>query len=106
MGEVHEVICDTQQSASKIKWLLCWAGFYYPSMIANFFLYCKGCEECEQFSNTQLVPTAMMHPIIKPWPFRGWGLDFISQIHPSDQKDIALYWLLHIISQSGSKLCL
>jgi transposase InsO family protein len=24
----------------------------------------------------------MMHPIIKPWPFRGWGLDFIGQIHP------------------------
>jgi len=28
----------------------------------------------------------MMHPIIKPWPFRGWGLDFIGQIHPASSK--------------------
>jgi hypothetical protein len=27
-----------------------------------------------------------MHPIIKPWPFRGWGLDFIRQIHPASSK--------------------
>jgi hypothetical protein len=28
----------------------------------------------------------MMHPVIKPWPFRGWGLDFIGEIHPSSSK--------------------
>ena len=28
----------------------------------------------------------MLHPIIKPWPFHGWGLDFISQIHPPPPK--------------------
>jgi hypothetical protein len=28
------------------------------------------------------VPAAMLHPIIKPWSFHGWGLDFIGQIHP------------------------
>jgi hypothetical protein len=33
-----------------------------------------------------LVPAAMMHHIIKPWPFRGWGMDFIGQIHPSSSK--------------------
>ena len=27
-----------------------------------------------------------MHPIIKPWPFRGWGLDFIRQINPPSSK--------------------
>jgi hypothetical protein len=27
------------------------------------------------------VPSALLHPIIKPWPFRGWGLDFIGKIH-------------------------
>jgi hypothetical protein len=25
----------------------------------------------------------MLYPVIKPWPFRGWGLDFVSEIHPS-----------------------
>jgi hypothetical protein len=34
----------------------------------------------------QLAPAAMLHPIIKSWPFRGWSLDFIAQIHPSSSK--------------------
>jgi hypothetical protein len=34
----------------------------------------------------QLAPAAMMHPIIKPCPFRGWGLDFIGQIYPPSSK--------------------
>jgi hypothetical protein len=42
-------------------------------MIADCFRYYKGCEECQKFENIQLVPTAMLDPIIKPWPFRGWG---------------------------------
>jgi transposase InsO family protein len=28
----------------------------------------------------------MMHPIIKSWPFRGWGLNFIGQMHPLSLK--------------------
>jgi hypothetical protein len=31
----------------------------------------EGCEECQRFGGIQLVPTAMLHPIVKPWPFRG-----------------------------------
>ena len=27
-----------------------------------------------------------MHPIIKPWTFRGWGLDFVGQINPPSSK--------------------
>jgi hypothetical protein len=32
------------------------------------------------------VSAALMHPIIKPWHFRGWGMDFIGKIHPSSSK--------------------
>jgi hypothetical protein len=28
----------------------------------------------------------MLHLIIKPWRFCGWGLDFIGQIHPPSSK--------------------
>jgi transposase InsO family protein len=28
----------------------------------------------------------MMDPIIKSWPFRGWGLNFIGQMHPLSSK--------------------
>jgi hypothetical protein len=31
--------------------------------------------------SVQLAPAAMLHPIIKSCPFRGWALDFVSQIH-------------------------
>jgi len=32
------------------------------------------------------VPTALLHPIIKSWPFRGWGLDFIGHINLPSSK--------------------
>jgi len=28
----------------------------------------------------------MLHHIVKPWLFRGWGSDFIGQIHPSSSR--------------------
>jgi hypothetical protein len=34
----------------------------------------------------QTVPASMLHPIVKSWPFRGWGLDFIGEIHPSSSE--------------------
>jgi hypothetical protein len=55
-------------------------------MMADCSRYYKGCEEYQRFGNVQLVPAAMLHPFIKPWPFRGWGLDFIGQIHPPSSK--------------------
>jgi hypothetical protein len=69
-----------------MKWFLRRADFYWPTMMADYFWYYKGCEECQRFGNIQLVLAAMLHPIIKPWPFLGWGLDFIGQIHSSSFK--------------------
>jgi hypothetical protein len=86
MDEVHEGICGTHQSTRKMKRLLWSGGFYWPTMIADCFQYYKGCEECQKLGNIQLVPAAMMHSIIKPWQFKGWGLDFIGQIHPPSSK--------------------
>jgi hypothetical protein len=86
MGEVHEGICCSHQSAHNMKWLLHRAGFYWPTMLNDCFRYYKGCESCQKFGDVQLAPTAMLHPIIKPWPFHGWALDFIGQIHPASSK--------------------
>jgi hypothetical protein len=55
-------------------------------MIANCFRYYKGCEECQKHGDVQLVPAALLHLIIKPWPFRGWVLDFTGKIHPPSTK--------------------
>jgi hypothetical protein len=86
MGEVHEGICGTHQSAHKMRWLIKRAGFYWPTLLDDCFRYYKGCEACQKFGNIQLAPAAMLNPIIKPWRFRGWGLDFIGEIHPSSSK--------------------
>ena len=32
------------------------------------------------------MPAVLLYPIIKPWPFRGLGLDFIGQINPPSLK--------------------
>jgi hypothetical protein len=55
-------------------------------MINDCFRYYKGCESCQKFKDVQLTPAAMMHLIIKPWPFHGWALDFVGQIHPASSK--------------------
>ena len=51
MGELHEGICGTHQPASKMKWLLHRASFYWPTMMADCFRYYKGCKECQKFRN-------------------------------------------------------
>jgi hypothetical protein len=69
-----------------MKWLLHRARFYWPTMINNCFRYYKGCESCQKFRDVQLAPTSMLHPMIKPWPFCSWALDFIGQIHHASSK--------------------
>jgi hypothetical protein len=51
MGEVHEGICGTHQSAHKMKWLLRRAGFYWLTMLNDYFRYYKGCESCQKFGD-------------------------------------------------------
>jgi hypothetical protein len=83
MAEVHKGICDTHQSAPKMKWLLRRSSFYWPDMIVDCFKYYKGCQVCQKIGDLQLVPAAELHPIIKPWPFRDgyWTLQEIFIIH-------------------------
>jgi hypothetical protein len=83
MGEVHEGICVTHQSEHKMKWLLIHVGFYWLTMLNDCFRYHKGYESYRKFGDVQLAHVAMLHPIIKPWSFRGWALDFVVQIHPA-----------------------
>jgi hypothetical protein len=60
--------------------------------------YQKGCKACQRFGNIQLAPISVMNSTMKSWPFRGWGVDLISEIH---LRGIDLYLLLLIISPSG-----
>jgi hypothetical protein len=86
MEEIHEVICGTHLSAHKMKWFLRHVMFYWMTMINDCFRYYKGCESYQKFRDVQLAPAAILHPIIKPWSFHGWALDFVGQIHPASSK--------------------
>jgi transposase InsO family protein len=86
MREVHESICGTHQSSHKIKWFLHRVGFYWLTMINDWFRYYKGCELCQKFKDVHLAPAVMLHPMIKQWLFHGWALDFVDQIHHASSK--------------------
>jgi hypothetical protein len=51
-------------------------------MMDNHVKYQKGCEVCQRFRNIQVAHAGIMNSIVKSWLFRGWGLDFIGEIHP------------------------
>jgi hypothetical protein len=55
-------------------------------MLEDCFKYYKGCQACQRFGRVQIVPASAMNPIIKPWPFRGWGMDMIGKINPPSSK--------------------
>jgi IS30 family transposase len=55
-------------------------------MLEDCFEYYKGCQDCQKFGNIKRVPASSLNPIIKPWPFRGWGIDLIGQINPPSSK--------------------
>ena len=86
MGEVHEGICGAHQSAYKMKWIIHRTGYFWPTILEDCFEYYKGCQDCQCFGNIQKSPASAMNPIIKPWSFRGWGIDLIGQIFPPSSK--------------------
>jgi ribonuclease HI len=86
MSEVHDGLCGAHQSAYRMKWVTRHTGCYWPTMLEDCFEYYKGCQDCQKFGNIQRVPTSALNPIIKPWPFRAWGIDLIGQINPSSSK--------------------
>jgi hypothetical protein len=86
LHEVHEGTCGTHQSAHKMKWLIRRLGYYWPTMLEDCFKYYKGCQACQRFEKIQMVPASVMNPIVKPWPFRGWGMDMIGKINLASSK--------------------
>jgi hypothetical protein len=55
-------------------------------MLEDCFKYYKGCQPCQRFGKIQMVLASVMNPIIKPWPFRGWGMHMIGKINPPSSK--------------------
>jgi hypothetical protein len=86
MSEVHDGLRGAHQSAYRMKWVIRQTGCYWPMMLEDCFENYKGCQDCQKFRNIQIVPASVLNPIIKPCPFRGWGIDLIGQINPPSSK--------------------
>jgi hypothetical protein len=62
-------------------------GYFWPTILEDCFEYYKGCQDCQKFGNIQRAPALAINPIIKPCPFKGWGIDSIGQIYLSSSKN-------------------
>jgi hypothetical protein len=51
IGEVHDGMCGTHQSAQKMKWAIQRAGLYCPSMVDDCIRYKKGYRACQRFGD-------------------------------------------------------
>ncbi|CAL8169244.1 unnamed protein product [Prunus armeniaca] len=92
MTESHEGICGPHQSGVKMRWLVRRHGYCWPTILKNYIEYAKGCIKCQIYGPIQRVPAEALHPVTKPWPFRGWAVDIISKIYPAASNQHA--WIL------------
>ncbi|XP_058180182.1 uncharacterized protein LOC131298724 [Rhododendron vialii] len=83
MGEVHEGTCGAHQAGDKMRWLIKRHGYYWPNIRADCIQYAKGCQQCQKHGPIQRIPAHQLQSIVKPWPFRGWAIDMIGEIHPA-----------------------
>ncbi|GKV11259.1 hypothetical protein SLEP1_g22525 [Rubroshorea leprosula] len=53
----------------------------------ELLLRCLGLDEsCHVMLDVHNAPAFEFHPIVKPWPFRGWAIDLIGKIYPPSSK--------------------
>ncbi|XP_050150474.1 uncharacterized protein LOC126625417 [Malus sylvestris] len=86
MVKVHEGVCGAHQAGTKMRWLLRRYGYFLPDMEKDCKSYARGCEKCQRHGPLQHIPFVPLNPVVKPWPFRGWAMDFIGQIYTSSSK--------------------
>ncbi|CAL2277250.1 unnamed protein product [Prunus armeniaca] len=92
MVESHKGICGAHQSGIKMRWLVRRHDYYWSTILKNCIEYAKGCIKCQIYGPIQRVPADAVHPVTRPWPFRGWAVDIIGKIYPSTSNQHA--WIL------------
>jgi hypothetical protein len=73
LHDVHEGACRTHQSTHKMKWLIRWSGYHWPTMLEDCFKYSKRVSGMSKILENTYGTTSTMNPIVKPWPFRASG---------------------------------
>jgi hypothetical protein len=104
MVEVHEGICGTYQSASKMKLLLRRAGFYWPNMIADCFKYYKGYKVCQKSVIYRWFLLSNYITLSSLGPLEAGVLTLWAKFIHHRPRSIGLYQQLHTISPNAPKL--
>ncbi|CAN6542580.1 unnamed protein product [Malus baccata var. baccata] len=81
MVEVHEGICGAHQAGTKMRWLIRRYGYFWPDVEKDCKSYARGCKECQRHGPLQHVLSIPLNSVVKPWPFKGWAMNFIGKWH-------------------------
>ncbi|CAL8168429.1 unnamed protein product [Prunus armeniaca] len=82
MGKSQEEICGAHPSSIKMRWLIRRHDYYWLTILKDCIEYARGCIKCQIYDPIQRVLAEALHPITKPWPFKGWAVDIIGKISP------------------------
>jgi hypothetical protein len=56
-------------------------------MLEDCFRYYRGCQKYHTFGDIQRDLASAMNPIVKLWPFRGWGINFVRDRSSGTRKE-------------------
>ena len=61
-------------------------GYYQPTIQRDAQDFAKKCQECQRQGDETHTNHQSLHPIVAPYPFHSWGLDFIGPINPPSER--------------------
>ena len=82
MQQFHNNMCGGHHYWRTTAHKILRAGYYWPSLFSNVFVFVKSCDKCQRFEGKQQLKSLPLKPIIAKGPFQQWGLDFIGEINP------------------------
>ena len=87
LHQAHDDECEGHISGKFIYQKLFRLGYYWPTMLEDYELHIKKCEQCQKNVILQPYPSHALHSIVSPWPFSIWVLDFIGKINHVSRYD-------------------
>ncbi|XP_020237753.1 uncharacterized protein LOC109816980 [Cajanus cajan] len=81
--EIHEGICGTHSGGRTLATKVVWAGYYWPTLVADCSKFVQQCKPCQQHGPMMHQPPEGLHSIAAPWPFSIWGMDILGPFPPA-----------------------
>eukprot|EP00253_Pinus_taeda_P022184 PITA_22184 len=82
MQQFHSSMCGGHDYWKTTAHKILRAGYYWPTLFFDVFVFVKSCERCQRFEGKQQLKSLPLKPIQVRGPFQQWGLDFIGEINP------------------------